>query len=249
MLLKIFDLVRRSSFDGRHHYTIAVDGTDSSKEEIILLAFSPDSSSATVVKAPRGISLKDMGKSLGIPIDAYLITRKDYVSLGDDYKDISSFTNNAAIHYNDEKTTATILDLARLWLFSKGVSPASIKVIDLSDQADDPQLDKTVAPIFSDTTIVNEKLSIQIINATDTSGVGSRLARYITNAGGNVVSVTSLQDASEKETSSIEYSGESSYTVKKLEKLLGIKAAHVQNTGLSDIIIQIGKDRATSTIF
>ncbi|MGH7245382.1 MAG: hypothetical protein ACREGI_00425, partial [Candidatus Levyibacteriota bacterium] len=60
----------------------------------------------------------------------------------------------------------------------------------------------------------------------------------------NVISVTTAQ--TDQTTSIISYYGDVSYTTRRLSKILEIPLVKVTSPGLSDITIQIGKDKGES---
>src|SRR5258708_40377226 len=97
-----------------------------------------------------------------------------------------------------------------------------------------------VSQMFIDQTFYQENVSMSVVNATDSSGVGSRLAKFLTNMGGNVVSVTS-GDTIQTE-SSIQYFGKQTYTLKQLQHILHFPLVRMQKPSISDIIVTIGEN-------
>lgn len=110
---------------------------------------------------------------------------------------------------------------------------------EISTDDEDAMVDKTATALLSDYTITNEKLSIHIINKTGVSGLGNRLARYITNSGGNVISVSSSDDLTDS--SSISCTKKDSYTCKRLSSVLQFDIQEGEQHGIADIEIIIGK--------
>ena len=98
-----------------------------------------------------------------------------------------------------------------------------------------------VSSFFTDQQIALEKKRIQIINGTDITGAGNRLANVISNMGGDVVIV--LTSDKEEPVSKIIYSGNKSYTVEKLSSLLNFSNAKTNETFLANVIIILGKDK------
>ena len=98
-----------------------------------------------------------------------------------------------------------------------------------------------------DSFIENERQTIKIINGTGVSGLGSRLARFITNMGGNVIMVAT-ENGKEKK-SYISYIDKRTYTVKRLQKILGYEVVRNKDNTLSDVTIVIGEDKLNNIPF
>jgi hypothetical protein len=104
-----------------------------------------------------------------------------------------------------------------------------------------------ITQTLTDTDIASESVSIQIINATNISGVGQRLGKVLTNMGANVVDVSSAQTMQKKTT--IAYYGEQSYTLGRLQKILAVKATKLTRQPIANIVITIGTDKNNTIIF
>lgn len=96
--------------------------------------------------------------------------------------------------------------------------------------------------IFKDPVIINEGLSLSIINATKIDGLGDKVAQIMKIIGGNVVSVSS---AEENKASTIT-AEKDSVTLKRISNVLGIKANIEENisdiSDIADVKIVLGKD-------
>ena len=106
------------------------------------------------------------------------------------------------------------------------------------------RLDELVKKYFDDSEIKKEAIKIEILNATNYPGLANQLARLVTNMGGEVISVSN--SSIKYQVSSIKYQNESikkTYTVRKLEKILKVKA-EVGEIGESraDLVIFVGED-------
>jgi hypothetical protein len=88
---------------------------------------------------------------------------------------------------------------------------------------------------------------MQIINASDVSGVGGRLANLVVNLGGDPILVTTAGNA--QNASKIIYYQTKSYTVKRLSSYLGFPAQESDKQGISDITIIIGEDKVNKLNF
>ena len=107
--------------------------------------------------------------------------------------------------------------------------------------------EKSVGHLVSDAFIEKDKQTIQIINATNVSGLGNRLAKLVTNMGGDVIIVATGNIPRKK--SVISYIDKKTYTVERLEKVLGYEVVKTTEDAISDITIVIGEDKINSTPF
>jgi hypothetical protein len=140
----------------------------------------------------------------------------------------------------NEVENLTFIDLIKLSVFSKSVPLSSIFERELSGELSESQKATVMSLTFTDPQIYKENLSIEIVNATDEPGLGTRLATLITNIGGNVVLVTSSDKTRKKST--IVYYKENSYTVQSLSSYLDYKMEESMKREVADVIITIGTD-------
>lgn len=228
LFFKTFDVIKKSKFDGKNRFTVAVIN----KKSTDLISTSPVDGTLSALHID-GISSPDSLKKLSLPIDAYAKTDSSFSSKLNYYFAKILF-NKRSFH-----TSLTIIDLVRLSIYSSGVDNQKIRQegVSINNQKELMAFSST---LFVDPAISEEKVSIQITNATDVVGLGNRLTKYIANMGGNVVLVNSSKDAQSK--SRILYQKES-YTVKKISEMLGIEREEKKMNSISDIIIIIGKDK------
>lgn len=245
LTLRFISLIQSSKFDGRHRFTIVLLNA---KPGAKVISFAPDNKSISILQI-KNSSLSNssqVGKFFKIPIDGDIGT-KQYLR---DEK-VSAQIKSLLFHYGKLKTHLTVIDLIRLWIFSKNVPEHAIEVDDLSTLGpglpSDLVVDKLSNRLFSDYTISQERQSIQIINGTGVLGLGNQLGRLIANLGADVVAV----NTSEKilENSKISYFGTVSYTLWKLQNVLGFKTVTQKERGISDIIIELGKDSLNNLRF
>ena len=184
---------------------------------------------------------KETSKLAAIPIDGFILVSNQN---GQKYakQEVDSEIQSILLSYRDIKTDLTIIDVFRIWLFSKTLSSNSVSVKDIADFPNAVIEDKILSTLFNDYTFSQEKNSIEIINAADISGLGNRVARALTNMGGNVISVSTSDKTSQ--TSQILYFGDKTYTVEKLGKVLGLATFQTEKQGISDVTIILGKDSA-----
>ncbi len=228
LVFKIAGVIQNSHFDGAHRFTVLMP------KEIV--SFAPDDKSISVLKFSSNV-----GKTFLIPIDGKV---EGEVNLE---KDISSKLKNILFHYRSVSTNMTIIDIARLWFFTKSVPSRAVTVKEAVLPLSDAESDKIAAGFFTDSAISLEHAAVAIKNGTEIAGLGNRLARLITNMGGNVLEVSTPDK--NVEVSSIEYYGQKGYTVERLSKILGFTVQKAKNQTLSDITITIGKDKLNSLPF
>jgi hypothetical protein len=117
----------------------------------------------------------------------------------------------------------------------------------ISLQNPGPEDATTITNSLTDQEIADENISMEVINATNITGFGQRLSRVLTNMGANIVDVSTAQNTQKRTT--IEYFGDKSYTVSRLEKLLGVTATEITTQPIANIVITIGTDKSHTTEF
>lgn len=228
LIFKIFDIVRESKFDGENRFSAALIKSKS----VDIITVSPREGSLARIKISSSLKEPEI-KSLLMPIDSYVVAKSDFNS------DSKSFFLKIFLNSRKIKKNLSLFDLLKLSLYSASLNNEKITEESVSKD-DNEKLKEISESFFKDPKIVGEKLSIQIINSTSVSGLGNRLARYISNMGGQVVLVKSSQE--EAKNSVILYQ-EPSYTAKKLSEKLEISLKKDENNSISDVKIIIGKDR------
>lgn len=236
LLFKGFLIVKNSKFqdDSRFNFLI------SNNKESEIVSFLPQNHSVSVLKIEGKI--ENIHKFLEVPIDGEI--GSPFLVLN---KPISQVLSNIFFGFKDVKTNLTVIDIFRIFLFTKTTSPGNFTQRTVSANSDEAALDKISSILFSDPKIADENLSIEIINGTAEHGVGNRLARLISNISGNVVLVSTAPHQEDK--SVILYFGKKTYTLGRLKKLLGFEFMENKSQSISDITIQIGKDYKNLSIF
>jgi len=209
-----------------------------------IVCFHPETPgiSFLIIKDPN-LAYNSLAKNYGIATDGF-VQANEGISSG---TDISNLMWESITHMATWKSNLTILDKFRVLLFAKNVSinNKTIEQISLSNQT--PNLNTIIATALNDQNISSENITIQIINATNVSGLGQRLGKILTNMGANVVDVASSEKTQQKST--IAYYGNDSYTLDRLQKFLGVTASKLNKQTIADIVITIGNDNAKTTAF
>lgn len=240
---KILVIVKNSMFDGEHRFTVVVEEENASST---IISFSPVNESVSLLRVHGVENISLVGKTIETPIDGQI---GSHVKID---KDVPGLLASLLFRYPSLKTNLTIIDLARLWWFASQLPKHaySQKAFSLENSEgvySDATIDKLSSQLFADETIAHEKMSVQIVNAAGASGLGSRFARLVNNMGGNVVSVITAENETEK--TIIHFYGNKSYTVTRLEKILGVVATPLSEPQIADIIVTIGKDRQNAQGF
>ncbi|RJQ36581.1 LytR family transcriptional regulator [Candidatus Microgenomates bacterium] len=252
LFFKVAAIFQNSRFDGAHSFNLVIYDQKNALKRNEVISFSPDKEEIAILDLVGDIKYTEVGKTLEIPVDGLIgVENEDFYQIGKG-KALDKFFGEIVFRKKNIKTDLTIIDLAKLWFFTRSVPEGMIGYKQFSINSNDLEsseslIDKIANQYFNDNSIFQEKYSIQIVNGTDVFGFGNRLARLVTNIGGNVVSVSSSDKVLEN--SEIIYSGNNSYTAKRLNKILNFKISKAKDLQSMDIIIKIGKDKLSSQIF
>lgn len=247
---KVVSIAAKSKFDSRHRFTI---GVYKEKSLFYTISFSPENQTISLLNIPEkrfSINKDDpvkldevkLGRYLSIPID-------DFIYYPSDKEERKVIENDKAddiifdilVNYRNVKTQLTIIDVFRLWMYARTIPPRFVLTKEFPKDSEQFLIDKVASTLFNDYSLSLEKKSIHIINGTEILGLGNRIARVLTNAGANVVAVSTSDK--KIETSEILYFDKKNYTTDKISKVLGIKIVKLEEgEGISDITIKLGKD-------
>lgn len=238
LALKLIAVVNKSRFDNNRRFTVVHSGNKNRE----VISFSPKSRTIAILRIDKDSVTNDIGRFLAIPIDGKISS-----SLDTQTTRVSDFWFQVFLNFKNVKIDFTVIDIARLFLFSKTVPQNFVSVKNLPPQITTAEVDKIVGSLFNDESIVKDGKTLEIINATGIAGLGNRVARLITNIGGNVV-IVKTADSLETE-SSISYFSKKTYTVQRLSEILRIKAIKKENKTIADITIVIGQDSLQNSVF
>jgi len=231
VIVKSLILIKNSSFDGQNRFNLEVF----QKTQVSVVSFSPATHSIAIINIKGKPLNKNIGRYIGLSIDATLNANDILI----DKKNLASDMSKVLFHFDDKNTSLTIIDALRLWLFAKNVPIDFIYQRDALEN-DTLTINSFASSFFIDPAISNEKITIEVINATQIFGLANRLAVLIANMGGDVVMVSSSDKP--QDNSQILYSGDLNYTVKKLASFLKVKPVAFSKRDISDVTIIIGKD-------
>lgn len=234
---KLIALIGASQFDDSRRFTLSITNGKSTE----IMSFSPVTKNVVIFKFDENANVTDAGKLLKVPIDGSIT----HSSLDLDIR-VDALFINTILNYGKIKTNLTVIDLIRLTVLAKATPESAVNIKRVGDP-DGLDLDNLVGYLVSDPQIEKDNQTIKIVNGAGVSGLGNRLARLITNMGGNVIIVATSDSPVSK--SFISYIDDKTYTVNRLEKILGYKATKGTDNAVSDITITIGEDKVNASPF
>lgn len=235
--VRFLSTVKNSKFDGKHRLTLLVKQSDKVAE---ILSFEPQAKSITRVVINSPAKLPNIGKHFGIVIDgvqddpSYEPTDNDLK--GRLFRYSTKITGNGLTNY----------DYLRLYFFANSLQSNDIQEKRYTSLPETDQL-VDLTELFYDATLRDEKIPIEIINASGVTGRGTALERVMSNLGANVVQVTTAPK--DEVHSSIQYIDGELHTTKRIINILGFPAKKSVGDELSDIIIVIGKESVNHPVF
>lgn len=238
LAFKAILVVNAGQFDDSRRFTLSL----SDNKNLEAMSLSPSTKSIVIFELPKDIKSNAVGRFLEVPIDGFIVSN----SLDLNQKPYSLFLNSI-LKYKSLQTNLTVIDLLKLFLFTSSIPESSVDTKSISGDLEGAELDKIVGRLVNDELIEKDNQTIQIINGTDVGGLGNRLARLLTNMGGDVIIVATAQ--SPKKNSTIAYIDKKTYTVERLSKVLGYEVIASAENVIADITITIGEDRINSSPF
>jgi hypothetical protein len=240
LTIKFISVLNQSTYDDKHRFTLLVEH---SKKDATILSFDPSTKTVSEVFLRGDKAIYNPGKYLGIPINGKVQDIEKYT----DTTNIPDKLLSYILTLKNKEQGLTSVDVLRLWLLTSPLQKKDFESEKLSTNLSEDEVDQKLEELFVDEALANEKVTVEIINATGITGRGSKLERMLTNIGIPVVQVTT---ASRPENySSIQYADDATYTVKKLRQLLKYEASQMAEQGLSDIIIVVGRDSESHPLF
>jgi hypothetical protein len=210
---------------------------------------------------------------LGVPVDGWLgpaedswevgQTKEDLEALKSDLTSIKIFGQGRKLvnFLGRLKTNLSYFDLVSLWWNIKNTRFDKVSFINLGQTKaaaplvlvdkmsvlafDQKLLDSALLGLFKDKKIVEEDLTVEILNSTHTEGLGQRASRVISGLGGEVVSIGNLEKSLPQSQIRAPAKILSSYTASRLSKIFGTEAAVEDSPeARADIQLILGEDYA-----
>lgn len=238
--IKAYFILKASRFDGKSQFIVAVAKNEITKEIIV---FHPTEQSILLLTfSGNAEKVGSLGRDFAIIPDGVVDTSVDLPLAS-----ISQTLRTVVFHYYALKTNLTIFDLTQLMINAQKVAINDLTTKDVTLSKNSESNSQLLTNVFTDEKIFSENISIQIINASGTSGIGNRLEKSLSNLGCNVISVTTARDNERR--SQIQYFGQPTYTLRKLINLLGFTTAATKVQPIADIVITIGEDNSSPEKF
>ena len=178
LVFKFAIILGQSKFNNSKRFTITV----SNNKDVQAVSFSPALRLVSVVKLGK-IDVP-VNKFLAIPIDGFV--NEDSLDMN---QKLDWLLPKAIFNYKKLNTNLTIIDLVKLFIFTKSLKNREIEEKFISGDLSVMEVDNIVGRLFRDDLIEKEGKKIKIVNSTDASGLGNKLARLVTNMGGDVILV------------------------------------------------------------
>lgn len=231
LMFKAILVIRAGQFDDSRRFNLSI----SDEKNLEIISLSGSTKNIVIFKLPKNIRQDSAGRFLEIPIDGFITSKSLNIN-----QNIDKLFLKAIFDYKSLRTNFTIIDLARIYSFVRTIPQSSINVKNISGDQEGADADRIVRRLVSDELIERDNQTIQIINGTNVSGLGNRLARLITNMGGDVIIVATSDILHKK--SIISYIDHKTYTVERLSKILKYEIIKKSESVISDITIIIGED-------
>lgn len=188
--------------------------------------------------------LSNLGAALTfhVPIDARITYKNHEKEISDDQffsfkNSLGSLFNTRGAHYTNMNSS----DVLKIYIAARSIDTDNTRKINRDKSyLKDPNknIDDELSDAFRDESIVNEKISLEIVNGTGVAGFGSRMSQVLENAGYNVISVKNGDHVSSQITNRTNSLG---YTQKYLHRFLGLPIRSDSSTPVADISIIFGK--------
>lgn len=200
-----------------------------------------------VDKKILNFSKDTLGVYFGIPIDAVVkYSNSNPLNINDFF----SFSNLYNLSYFPSKNRIGFsrFDILKAFIYCNILNSFeyNIQSYNLKNNNKDT-LNQTIYNLFKNNRIINDKVSIEVINASDVSGAATKFSQMLKNIGFNVIAVRSSGENSSSK--AIIRLDKNNYSALVLEKYLDMSFEFRNEISISDITIIIGNDYASKIIF
>lgn len=199
-------------------------------------------------KANLSLTAKTVSRLLAVPVDGYILTDESGLGHLEEVlgrESLLTLLPNLAVEARRQlKTDLTFSSLATVGRFLWGArSSGETLEVPTDELFEVAKLDRLLSEKLRDDVIVEERLKVQILNATGKPGLAGHIARYITNLGGNVINLDNFED--ELVGSVVVTKKSDSHTVRRLVEVLQIEEVREEFAGVgerADVVIICGLD-------
>ena len=157
------------------------------------------------------------------------------------------------------ETNLTLFDVYRLWWWVKGIRNDKINYLSLPPNSfedlilpdgqkvkifGEQGLGEYASSFFSDQKILNEKLSVEILNATSKEKIAGKVAKIVEAAGADVVFIGNYQGSVKKTILEVPNDGKNSATARRISRFFNLKIVDKKEKGLADMTLILAEDLA-----
>ncbi len=204
----------------------------------------------TKPQANLDLTAQTVAKLLAVPIDGYIVTDSSGLGqinqfLGDGFRMVKLLPNLLVELRRSIKTNLTFTSLLQVgkFIWTARVEE-EVWAISEGELYDRQHLDLELQKHFTDSKIIEERFKIQVLNATEKSGLATHISRYVKNLGGDVIVITNFERTDLKQSLMVT-SKPKVHTVQRLSKVLKIGDTRSEFEGVeerADLTIILGLD-------
>ncbi|RJQ24412.1 LytR family transcriptional regulator [Candidatus Parcubacteria bacterium] len=238
LVYKGVKLVTESKFWGSYYNLLVV-----TPDDYFLLQINNSSGKATLMEAvglkrKKNDSRFEICMEIGVPCDGLLVYTNARDAKG--FENIVTFTSVVNMIFskkNYQLENMNTLDLVKVYFYLKSVSDNNFYRFKYDFRKSESL---KMYDLFKNDLIINDKLSLEIINSTSINGLGTNFSEMLKSAGYSVVFVSSSE---EKSLSKIIYRVDgNSVTLKYLRNFLNIPGEYKNESSIADITVILGND-------
>ncbi len=239
---KFVSLLKQSSYDSSHRYTVYIEKTPLVGK---VISVDPVNKTVSEIQISSKTLLSSPSTLLGIPTDVK-ITLEGNTDTSEKSGDSEFFSLLTKRYKKDNPFT--LIDTIRLGIFLKSVKKDSVEKSEIMIPISMENADSLLENVLTDQSIVKEDKTVAIVNASGISGIGKRAERILLSMGATVISVTTATQ--DKAGSYVSYAqNPPSYTAEKIGKIFRLSLKEGKETPTADITLVIGKDSKETSAF
>lgn len=132
-------------------------------------------------------------------------------------------------------------DVMKMYLVARSIERGQMKIVRREEKylkQPNKDIDEELTDAFRDETIVNEQVSVEVVNATGIPGFGSRMSQILENAGYNVIAV---RNGEKVDSQIIDRTTNPGFTQAYLSRFLGIPLTSDSDTPVADVSVVFGE--------
>ncbi len=181
------------------------------------------------------------GIAAAIPIQAGIILKNQQGESIDSILSVGTMVRNL-IQGNVEMSQMNEFDVLKFIYLAQKVPRENISQKEIDNYIDATgvlgQIQDELYELFRDPTVINERTSIEVVNATQVSGLATSISRMLENGGYNVVAIRS----SDLQKSEIQITEPDSVTLLQLQQIFQFPLTTKRGNAVADVRIVVGPD-------